>query len=251
MSRIVSSERVKFPKVNISRWSVLEGEKMVGIRFLGHAAFEIKGSKRILIDPFLTGNPKAAAKPEDFDKVDLILITHAHGDHLGDAVKIAKRAGAKIVAMYDISTYLVESNKGITTIGMNYGPTEIDGVKIVQVPAWHSSSDGKTNIGNPCGYIIEIDGVKIYHAGDTYVFKDMELFAELYGIDVALLPIGGHFTMGPKEAAKAVELLKPKYVIPMHYNTFPPIAQNPEEFKELVGDKTEVVILNPGETFEI
>lgn len=224
---------------------------MVGIRFLGHAAFEIKGSKRILIDPFLTGNPKAAAKPEDFDKVDLILITHAHGDHLGDAVEIAKRTGAKIVAMYDISTYLVESNKGITTIGMNYGPTEIDGVKIIQVPAWHSSSDGKTNIGNPCGYIIEIDGVKIYHAGDTYVFKDMELFAELYGIDVALLPIGGHFTMGPKEAAKAVELLKPKYVIPMHYNTFPPIAQNPEEFKELVGDKAEVVILNPGETFEI
>lgn len=224
---------------------------MVGIRFLGHAAFEIKGSKRILIDPFLTGNPKAAAKPEDFDKVDLILITHVHGDHLGDAVEIAKRTGAKIVAMYDISTYLVESNKGITTIGMNYGPTEIDGVKIIQVPAWHSSSDGKTNIGNPCGYIIEIDGVKIYHAGDTYVFKDMELFAELYGIDVALLPIGGHFTMGPKEAAKAVELLKPKYVIPMHYNTFPPIAQNPEEFKELVGDKAEVVILNPGETFEI
>lgn len=231
--------------------SVLEGERMVGIRFLGHAAFEIKGSKRILIDPFLTGNPRATAKPEDFDKVDLVLITHAHGDHLGDAVEIAKRTGAKIVAMYDISTYLIESNKGITTVGMNYGPTEIDGVKIVQVPAWHSSSDGKTNIGNPCGYIVEIDGVKIYHAGDTYVFKDMELFAELYGIDVALLPIGGHFTMGPKEAAKAVELLKPKYVIPMHYNTFPPIAQNPEEFRELVGDKAEVVILDPGEIFEI
>lgn len=231
--------------------SALEGERMVGVRFLGHAAFEIKGSKRILIDPFLTGNPRAAAKPEDFDKVDLVLITHAHGDHLGDAVEIAKRTGAKIVAMYDISTYLIESNEGITTVGMNYGPTEIDGVKIVQVPAWHSSSDGKTNIGNPCGYIVGIDGVKIYHAGDTYVFKDMELFAELYEIDVALLPIGGHFTMGPKEAAKAVELLKPKYVIPMHYNTFPPIAQNPEEFRELVGDKAEVVILDPGETFEI
>ena len=153
--------------------------------------------------------------------------------------------------MYDIASYLVEENQGITTVGMNYGPTEVDGVKLVQVPAWHSSSAGGYSIGNACGYIMEIEGIKIYHAGDTYVFKDMELFAELYGIDVALLPIGGHFTMGPKEAAKAVELLRPKYVIPMHYGTFPPIAKNPEEFKALVGDKTEVIILKPGEVFEL
>lgn len=231
---------------------LLEVIKMVKIKFLGHAAFEIEGSKRILIDPFLTGNPAAAAKPEDFDRVDLILVTHMHGDHVGDAVKIAQKTGAKIVAMYDIANYLVEKNRGITTIGMNYGPTEIDGVKIVQVPAWHSSgADENFMVGNACGYIVEIDGVTIYHAGDTYVFKDMELFAELYGIDVALLPIGGHFTMGPKEAAKAVELLKPKYVIPMHYNTWPPIAQDPEKFKKLVGDKAEVIILKPGETFEL
>ncbi|AIF69462.1 metal-dependent hydrolase [Palaeococcus pacificus DY20341] len=225
---------------------------MVEIRFLGHAAFEIKGKeKTILIDPFLTGNPSAAAKPEEFEKVDLILITHAHGDHLGDAVAIAQKTGAKIVAMYDIANYLVEGNAGITTIGMNYGPTEVDGVKIVQVPAWHSSSNGKYEIGTACGFIVELDGVNIYHAGDTYVFKDMELFAELYGIDVALLPIGGHFTMGPREAAKAVELLKPKYVVPMHYNTFPPIAKDPEEFKDLVGGKAQVVILKPGESFEL
>ncbi|NJE25521.1 metal-dependent hydrolase [Thermococcus sp. MV5] len=225
---------------------------MVRIRFLGHAAFEIEGEgKKILIDPFLTGNPTAAAKPEEFEKVDLILVTHAHGDHVGDSVKIAQRTGAKIVAMYDIANYLVEGNAGITTIGMNYGPTKVDGVKLVQVPAWHSSSDGKYSIGNACGYIVEFEGVKIYHAGDTYVFKDMELFAELYGIDVALLPIGGHFTMGPKEAAKAVELLRPKYVIPMHYRTFPPIAKTPEEFKDLVGDKAQVIILKPGEVFEL
>ncbi len=224
---------------------------MVKVRFLGHAAFEIAGSKRILIDPFLTGNPKAAAKPEELE-ADLILITHAHGDHIGDAVAIAQRTGAKIVAMYDIANYLVENSKGITTIGMNYGPTEVDGVKIVQVPAWHSSSDGKYSIGNACGYIVELDGVKVYHAGDTFVFKDMELFAELYGpIDLALLPIGGHFTMGPREAAKAVELLKPKKVVPMHYNTWPPISADPEEFKRLVGDRAEVIILEPGESLEL
>ncbi|NJE46850.1 metal-dependent hydrolase [Thermococcus sp. GR7] len=224
---------------------------MVKVRFLGHAAFEIVGSKRILIDPFLTGNPAAAAKPEELE-ADLILITHAHGDHIGDAVGIAKRTGAKIVAMYDIANYLVENNPGITTIGMNYGPTEVDGIKIVQVPAWHSSSDGKYSIGNACGYVIELDGVKIYHAGDTFVFKDMELLNELYGpIDLALLPIGGHFTMGPKEAAKAVELLKPRKVVPMHYNTWPPIAADPEEFKKLVGDKAEVIILKPGEILEL
>ncbi|ASJ07842.1 metal-dependent hydrolase [Thermococcus siculi] len=224
---------------------------MVRVKFLGHAAFLIEGSKKILIDPFLTGNPKAAVKPEEVE-ADLILITHAHGDHIGDAVAIAQRTGAKIVAMYDIANYLVEGNQGITTIGMNYGPTEVDGVKIVQVPAWHSSSDGKYGIGNACGYIVELDGVKIYHAGDTFVFGDMALFNELYGpIDVALLPIGGHFTMGPKEAAKAVELLRPRKVVPMHYNTWPPIAQDPEEFRRLVGDRAEVVILEPGETLEL
>jgi len=223
---------------------------MVKVKFLGHAAFLIEGSKKILIDPFLTGNPKAAAKPEELE-ADLILVPHAHGDHIGDAVEIAKRTGAKIVAMYDIANYIGEQGN-VEVVGMNYGPTEIDGVGIVQVPAWHSSSDGKYSIGNACGYIIELDGVKIYHAGDTFVFKDMELFAELYGpIDVALLPIGGHFTMGVKEAAKAVEFLKPKKVVPMHYNTWPPIAADPEEFKRLVGDRAEVIVLEPGETLEL
>ncbi|HDZ36282.1 MAG TPA: metal-dependent hydrolase [Thermococcus sp.] len=223
---------------------------MVKVKFLGHAAFLIEGSKKILIDPFLTGNPKAAAKPEELE-ADLILVTHAHGDHIGDAIEIAKRTGAKIVAMYDIANYIGEQGN-VEVVGMNYGPTEIDGVGIVQVPAWHSSSDGKYGIGNACGYIIELDGVKIYHAGDTFVFKDMELFAELYGpIDVALLPIGGHFTMGVKEAAKAVEFLKPKKVVPMHYNTWPPIAADPEEFKRLVGDRAEVIVLEPGETLEL
>ncbi|AHL23309.1 metal-dependent hydrolase [Thermococcus nautili] len=224
---------------------------MVKVKFLGHAAFLIEGSKRILIDPFLTGNPQAAVKPEEVE-ADLILVTHAHGDHIGDAVEIAKRTGAKIVAMFDVANYISEQAEGVEVIGMNYGPTEIDGVGIVQVPAWHSSSDGKYGIGNPCGYIVKLDGKTIYHAGDTFVFLDMGLFSELYGpIDVALLPIGGHFTMGPREAAKAVELLKPKKVVPMHYNTWPPISADPEEFKRLVGDKAEVVILKPGEELEL
>ncbi|BAD84330.1 hydrolase, metallo-beta-lactamase superfamily [Thermococcus kodakarensis KOD1] len=224
---------------------------MVKVKFLGHAAFLIEGSKKILIDPFLSGNPKAAVKPEEVE-ADLILVTHAHGDHIGDAIEIARRSGAKIVAMYDIANYISQKASDVETIGMNYGPTTIDGVFIVQVPAWHSSSDGVHNIGNPCGYIVKLDGVTIYHAGDTFVFGDMALFNELYGpIDVALLPIGGHFTMGPREAAKAVELLKPRKVVPMHYNTWPPIAQDPEEFKRLVGDKAEVVILQPGEELEL
>ncbi|WP_297068598.1 metal-dependent hydrolase [Thermococcus sp.] len=225
---------------------------MVQVRFLGHAAFEIVGSKKILVDPFLTGNPQATARAEDFREIDLILVTHAHGDHIGDTVEIAKRTGAKIVAMFDVANYLVENNKGITTVGMNYGPTEVDGVRIIQVPAWHSSSDGKYSIGNASGYIVKLDGKTIYHAGDTFVFGDMALFNELYGpIDVALLPIGGHFTMGPKEAAKAVELLKPRKVIPMHYGSWPPIVQDPEEFRRLVGDKAEVHVLKPGEVLEL
>lgn len=220
---------------------------VVTVRFLGHAAFEIKGSKTILIDPFLKDNPKAAAKPEELE-ADLILVTHAHGDHVGDAVEIAKRTGAKIVAMFDVANYISQQADGIEVVGMNYGPTEVDGVSIVQVPAWHSSSDGVHSIGNPCGYIIKLDGKTLYHAGDTFVFLDMKLFNELYGpIDLAMLPIGGHFTMGPREAAKAVELLEPKKVVPMHYGTWPPIASDPEEFKRLVGGKAEVVIMKPGE----
>ncbi len=222
------------------------------LRYLGHAAFEIKTQeKTILIDPFLKNNPKACAKPEDFEKVDLIFVTHAHADHLGDAPQIAKRARAKIIAMYDIAQWLTE-NFGVETIGMNYGSANIEGLQVIMVPAWHSSSfEGKT-IGNACGFIISTEGKRIYHAGDTCVFSDMKLFSDLYRIDVALLPIGGYFVMDVEQCLKAVELIRPKVVIPMHYNTWPLIQANAQEFKEKAEKLgVKVALLEPEEEIEV
>jgi len=217
----------------------------VRIRYLGHSAFQVIGSKNILIDPFLKGNPTAKAVE---GRPDMILVTHAHGDHMGDAVEVSEKYGAPIVCMYDIAQRI----SNVKVYGMNYGPARIENVDIVMVPAWHSSSMDGVNVGNAAGFMVKMDGVTTYHAGDTFVFGDMALFNEIYGpIDVALLPIGGYFTMGPKEAAKAVELLKPRVVVPMHYNTFPPIRQDPEEFKGLVGGRAEVRILSPGDETEV
>ncbi len=222
------------------------------LRYLGHAAFEIKEEdKTLLIDPFLKGNPKACAKPEDFEKVDLVFITHAHADHLGDAVEMARITGAKIVAIYDIASWLSE-RFGIKTVGMNYGRGEIDGFEVVMVPAWHSSSYEGKSIGNACGFIIGIEGKRIYHAGDTCVFSDMKLFAELYPIDIALLPIGGHFTMDILQAVKAAELIKPKIAVPMHYNTWPLVEADAQEFKKRVEELgIKAILLEPGERLRI
>ncbi len=222
------------------------------ITWLGHACFLLEGRKRIIVDPFLSGNPMAKAKPGEID-VDLILVTHGHGDHLGDAVEISQRCDAPIVAVYELAVYL--SKKGCKVVGMNVGGTlDYDGVKISMVNAVHSADlvgDEILSGGKAVGYVVE-DEVSVYHAGDTDVFMDMALIGEIYKPKVALLPIGGFYTMSPKTALKAIELLKPEIVIPMHYNTFPPIKQNPEEFKrdaEKLGVK--VVVLNPGESLEI
>ncbi len=222
------------------------------LRYLGHAAFEIRtGEKTVLIDPFLKNNPKACAKPEDFEKVDLIFVTHAHADHLGDAVEIASSTGAKIVAIYDIAQWLSE-NYRISAIGMNYGKAVIEGLQVVMVPAWHSSSFEGKALGSACGFILGIEGKNVYHAGDTCVFADMKLFAELYGIDTALLPIGGHFTMDVEQALKALELIKPRLAIPMHYDTWPLIRADAREFRERAEKRgVKVAILNPGEEMEI
>ncbi|MHA1594972.1 MAG: metal-dependent hydrolase [Candidatus Baldrarchaeia archaeon] len=222
----------------------------VKLTFLGHAAFKIDhGDKTILIDPFITGNPLCPIKVEDIRKCDIILVTHDHGDHLGDTIKIAKNTGAKVVAIYDLGVF-IEKNGVTNVIGMNIGgSTDIDGIKVTMVKAFHSAERGA-----PVGYIIRLGNVAIYHAGDTDVFYDMKLIGDLYRPDVALLPISGYYTMGPLEAAYATQLIKPKIAIPMHYNTFPVIKQDPNVFAENVKKlcpEVEVKILNPGETITI
>ncbi len=223
------------------------------ITWFGHAAFLLEGSKKILIDPFLSGNPMSPVKPDEVD-ADLILVTHGHGDHLGDAVEISKRCKASIVCIYELSVLL--SRKGAETIGMNIGGTaKIEDVEVTMVKAVHSADVVESEIisaGDPVGFVVKMDGVSVYHAGDTDVFMDMQLIGELYKPKVALLPIGDFYTMGIKGALKAVELIKPEIVIPMHYNTFPPIKQNPEEFKEKAEKMgVKVVILKPGESLEV
>ncbi|RLE52196.1 MAG: metal-dependent hydrolase [Candidatus Methanomethylicota archaeon] len=220
------------------------------VRWLGHAGFEIEISeKRILIDPWLTGNPVAKNKPGEFKEVDVILVTHDHGDHLGDAIEIAKNTGAVFVGIYELSQYAL--SQGVKdTVGMNIGgSTIVKDLKVIMVPAFHSCERGA-----PVGFVIQHGDESVYHAGDTSLFADMKLIGELYKPKLALLPIGSHFTMGPLEAAKATELIKPKVVIPMHYNTFPVIKQDPHEFEKLVkkfAPDVKVIVAEVGKWIEI
>jgi L-ascorbate metabolism protein UlaG (beta-lactamase superfamily) len=202
-----------------------------------------------LIDPFLTGNPKAPLKPGDIRDIDLILVTHEHGDHLGDTKQIALSTGATVVASYDLTVKLAEEEGGLNTIGLNIGGTYIhNDVRITQVHAMHVSS-----YGPPTGYIIQRENISLYHSGDTGVFGDMALFSKLYNINIALLPIGGFYTMDIPQAVEAVKLIKPRIAIPMHYNTFPVIETDPYVFKRIVEEETDttVMVLKIGEEKEI
>lgn len=226
---------------------------MATIRYLGHAAFEIKligldeKEKTVLIDPWIT-NPLSPYKSVDeylktVEKIDYIMVTHDHGDHLGDTESIAKKTKAKVIAIYDLAVKL--EGKKVKAVGANVGGRlAIPDLFVVLTPAIHSAE-----AGNPVGVVVGGKDVRVYHAGDTGLFAEMEYIGELYKPDIALLPIGGHFTMGVIEAVKAVELIKPKIVIPMHYNTFPVIKADAEEFKKKVEEKTpaKVVILKPGQ----
>ncbi|HEU4740316.1 MAG TPA: metal-dependent hydrolase [Meiothermus sp.] len=223
---------------------------MLELRYLGHSAVYLSdGKTRIVIDPFLSGNPTASLKADELE-VDYILVTHAHGDHWGDSLALAQK-GATIIGTAEIGYYA--EKKGAKAIPMNIGgklKTEWGSLKLT--PAWHSSSfpDG-TYGGMPTGMILEIGGMKIYHAGDTALFSDMSLIGR-QGIDLACIPIGDHFTMGPDDALQALELIRPKAVLPIHYNTFPPIVQDGEAFAnraKLLG--VEGRALKPGEVWSL
>lgn len=220
------------------------------IKYLGHAAFYFEGSSfRALIDPFIKGNPMADSKVEDFQNITHIFVTHGHNDHLGDTIEIARSWDSTVITNFEIANYLGKYDINVHPMHIG-GRTQFDFGEVKMTPALHGSGiiteDGIIYGGNPCGFLIEIDGYKIYHAGDTGLTFDMKLLED-EKIDIAILPIGGNFTMDVKDALKAVEFIKPKRVIPIHYNTFPVIKASPENFKNLAS--SEVIILKPNEEY--
>ena len=231
-------------------------QNAVRITWLGHATVLIRTTKgtTILIDPYIAQNPKY---PKSFDlpsKINYVLLTHGHGDHISDAVPVATRHGAKVVAIYELASYI--AGKGVSdTLGMNLGGTaQLDDVAATMVEAKHScgaqDDNGTHYVGVAAGYVLSISGGPVlYHAGDTSVFGDMKLIGELYRPKVAMLPIGDHFTMGPKEAALAVNLIEPQIVLPIHFGTFPMLTGTPEALAALVPSNVEVVRWSPGEEY--
>ena len=212
------------------------------IHWYGHACVEVKtpGGKHVLIDPWF-GNPKSPKAASSVDRCDLMLVTHGHGDHMGDAVAIASRTRPAWPCIHEMSLWLARRLPGgqDAATGMNKGGTvEVAGLKVTMVTAVHSSGDWNAQLeapmylGDPAGFVVELEnGYRIYHAGDTDVFADMRLIGELHHPDLAMLPIGGHYTMDPRAAALAVELLGVKDVVPIHYGTFPILAGTPDQLR--------------------
>ena len=227
------------------------------LTWLGHSAFRLDspGGKRIYVDPFLTGNPRCPENELEPQRCDLIALTHGHDDHLGDTVAIAQRFECPVIAQVELRGWL--SLNGLSmdpSQAMNKGGTiDVAGVKLTLTHANHSSSvfaDGQfLYTGESCGYVIELeDGFKIYVSGDTNVFGDMSLIGRIYAPDLAVLPIGDHYTMGPREAAVAIELLGVIRCLPCHYGTFPLLTGTPETLRKLVPEGVEILSPEPGET---
>ena len=229
------------------------------LTWLGHAAFRIDtpGGKRIYVDPFLSGNPKCPEDEKEPQRIDLIAITHGHEDHVGDTVELAQKFGCPVIALVELRGWL--STQGLSedmSEAPNKGGTvEKAGIKITLTNAHHSSSTFKDGeflyLGEPAGLVVELeDGTKVYFAGDTCVFGDMQLIGRIYSPDIAVLPIGGYYTMDPKEAAVALELLGTKRCVPCHYGTFPPLIGTPQELKQLAPG-VDVAEIQPGDSVEL
>ncbi|MGQ0793816.1 MAG: metal-dependent hydrolase [Deltaproteobacteria bacterium] len=230
------------------------------ITFLGHSTFKITspGGRTVLIDPWVGGNPACPDNLKTFDKLDVIAITHGHFDHMADAIALANQHKPTVVANWEICQWL--GSKGVQNCsGMNKGGGQVvAGIKFTMTHAQHSSGiiDENGNLvygGEPGGYVIELEnGFKIYHMGDTNLFSDLKLIAEIYKPELVIMPIGDWFTMSPLEASYACRFLNPRYVIPMHYGTFPILTGTPQELRELTKDmqEMEIIALKPGETLE-
>ncbi len=223
---------------------------MVTIMFHGHACFTLEADgRRVIIDPFLTGNPAADIPVDRLPKVDAVLLSHGHGDHLGDAIPIAKRDGATVVATFELAAFC--ASQGAASHAMHIGGGHrfpFGHVKLV--PAFHGGRVEGDTAGqfttSPCGLVVTIGGKSVYHCGDTALTLEMQLLSGR--VDTMLVPIGDNYTMGIEDAVRAVEFVRPRTVIPMHYNTFDVIRADPGQFKRQVGDRAQVVVLAPGQT---
>ncbi len=223
------------------------------LKYFSHSAFQLtsKSGKRILIDPFLDGNPTSTVKASDVN-ADYIILTHAHGDHIGDAFSIAERCDSTFICVNELANYCAD--KGFKAHNMHIGGGHDFEFGRVKFTIAHHGSMTPDNqyAGSPSGVVLSIDGINLYHTGDTGLFYDMKLIGEMTALDYMLLPIGDNFTMGITDAVKAVELANPKYAIPMHYNTFSVIAADPNEFKkkiEIIGKKC--IVMDFGQEIEL
>jgi len=218
----------------------------------GHACFELEGKAgRVIIDPFLTGNRLADIRPDQLLKVDAVLLTHGHGDHVGDGLDIARRHGALVVAPYELALFC--RDRGCQVHPMHIGGSHdftFGTVKLVV--AFHGGKVEGDDTGKyttfPCGFVVTLDGKRTYHTGDTALTLEMRLLQDQ--VDVMLVPIGGNFTMGVEDAARAVEFVRPKVAVPMHYNTFDVITADPDAFRRAVGTTASVVVMKPGQRYE-